>query len=236
MDTTSRHYALLSAELNKLALKDPEAATRKAGTVAETAREAGDEGFALFFQGEACSYLNNLDEAEELERRAAEMLPEAASVISNHGAVLYRMGREREALVRYDEALAVEPDNVHALTLKGLLLAKSGQFAEAVELYDKALVADPDDTYALKNKGAALCQAGEYAKALTCYEQSAEIEPWDYVDYSWLMDIYVGIDDLAEAESAAEKLKKELRSRKLASTAVELKLRRIRAVREERGE
>ena len=52
--------------------------------------------------------------------------------------------------------LAIEPNDVYALSNKGAALRHLGQYQQAIEYFDKVLAIEPNDVYALKNKGALL--------------------------------------------------------------------------------
>lgn len=57
-----------------------------------------------------------------------------------------------EALSWIDKALEVDPNNIHALTLKGSLLIDLGKTEEALTWINKALAIDPNYQRALEEK------------------------------------------------------------------------------------
>jgi tetratricopeptide (TPR) repeat protein len=69
------------------------------------------------------------------------------------GGDFYEQGAYDEAIFWFDEALAIEPNNLDALNGKGLSLYELGKYQEAIIYYDKALAIEPNDIYALINKG-----------------------------------------------------------------------------------
>ncbi len=100
----------------------------------------------------ACNYLGymwadrneNLDEAEELIRRAVAMEPNNGAYLDSLGWVLFRKGRYEEALQELLRAAAAlkEPDAV-VFDHIGDAYEKLGKTAEAVLYWQKALQVDP---------------------------------------------------------------------------------------------
>jgi tetratricopeptide (TPR) repeat protein len=54
-------------------------------------------------------------------------------------------GRYEEALLYYEEALAMEPNNPNLLNKKGIALRSLGRYDEAVECFNKSLQISPRD-------------------------------------------------------------------------------------------
>ena len=72
------------------------------------------------------------------------------------GNAAYDEGRSEEAIQYFDQALAIDPENVTALVSKGLALEDLDRTEEAIQYDDRALAIDPSDTDALDSKGLAL--------------------------------------------------------------------------------
>ena len=68
----------------------------------------------------------------------------------------YDKALHKEAIECYDKALAIDPNNVEALSNKGFSLFGLEKYKEAIEYYDKALAIDPNYIKALNNKKAAV--------------------------------------------------------------------------------
>ena len=77
------------------------------------------------------------------------------SALYNKGTSLAKLGKYEEAIVYFDKALEINPDNVEALNNTGVALAKLGKYKEAIECYDKALKLAPGDSDILKNRALA---------------------------------------------------------------------------------
>jgi len=229
MDEKAKHYENLINELNELGRQDLNAAAAKAKEIAIQARKSGDEGYALFFEGEAFCFEENYEKAEQLEKKAVKLLPNIYFILSNYGVVLAELDRNEEALEYFDKALAINPNSDHALSCKGVSLSELDRNEEALEYFDKALAINPNSDHALRNKGATLSELDRYEEALAHYEKAREIKPWDHVDLSFLINIYEELDKLDEAESTALELIEILKNRNEETNFARLKLERVKA-------
>jgi tetratricopeptide (TPR) repeat protein len=79
----------------------------------------------------------------------------------------------------YDEALAVNQNNVPALVQKGTDLVARGKGEQSITWLDKALSIDPTNIMALISKGAALRNIGQYPEAIIMYDRVLAIDPHD---------------------------------------------------------
>ncbi len=82
------------------------------------------------------------------------------NTVLNKGLDLYHLGNYTGAIEYYDKALAMNPNDLDALTSKGTALDVLGNHTGAIEYYDKALAIDPKDVYVLTDKGVALDALG----------------------------------------------------------------------------
>jgi tetratricopeptide (TPR) repeat protein len=79
----------------------------------------------------------------------------------------------------YDNALAVNQNNVPALVQKGTDLVAQGKGEQAITWLNKALSIDPTNLMALISKGAALKELGQYPEAIIMYNRVLAIDPHD---------------------------------------------------------
>jgi Flp pilus assembly protein TadD len=59
------------------------------------------------------------------------------------GVALHNLGSDEEAIGCLDHALALEPDNAGAWSLKGIILSSLGRPGEAADCYARAAEIDP---------------------------------------------------------------------------------------------
>lgn len=112
------------------------------------------------------------------ERNEAE-----ASELNHRGYELAEAGRWEEAVAFYQEALRLNPRNLHSLTNMGNALQALGHLSEALTYQDKALAAGPDNALAWANKAVILSGLNRRAEAIHCYDRSLELDPSNKVTW-----------------------------------------------------
>ncbi len=90
---------------------------------------------------------------------------------------LYRMKDYQKAMVHYDTALSIDPNDTVSWCHMGNMYAFEGKKEDAIKAYDKALKADPKNAYAWNNKGAVLQQMGKDEEALICFDKAIKFSP-----------------------------------------------------------
>lgn len=86
------------------------------------------------------------------------------------------LGRYEEALVSFDQALAIQPDDHAAWVFRGVVLIHLGRYSEALISCEKALKIHPNDIQAWIFRGAALHYLGQYKKAYASYDSALGIQ------------------------------------------------------------
>lgn len=147
--------------------------------MARDARDHGDEGFALFFEGEAFCLEGDLKQGEQLLAEAIEKAPPADFLYANYGVVLSIRGRVRESIAMLDRALQLNGRNVTALGQKGVCLSKLMMDDLALQCFDRVLDIEPENTHAIRNKGVSLSRLRREEEALSCFDKALAINPND---------------------------------------------------------
>ena len=70
------------------------------------------------------------------------------------------LGNHTEAILYFDKALAIQPNDTYALNNKAAALDNLGNHTGSILYYNKALAIDPKNTFALTNKRAILHMLG----------------------------------------------------------------------------
>jgi tetratricopeptide (TPR) repeat protein len=93
------------------------------------------------------------------------------------GVSLEGLGRPRDAVASYRQALLAHPDFVEAHINLGSLLAQNGDFDEAAAHERAALKLRPDDALAHANLGNILLEGHQLADAARHYQRALELDP-----------------------------------------------------------
>lgn len=100
-----------------------------------------------------------------------------AEALTKHGIGLASIGKHDEALVKYDDALKIDPEYADALINKGVSYHRLNKLSEAMDCFDKVLNKDKKNILALYNKAVVLRERNEHKTSLELYTQVLEIDP-----------------------------------------------------------
>ncbi|MGA2272600.1 MAG: tetratricopeptide repeat protein [Bryobacteraceae bacterium] len=96
--------------------------------------------------------------------------------------VASELGQKNEyeaAIAKWNEALALSPDDAKANSNLGVLLETVGRTGEAMAHYRKAVQSEPDYPDGYTNLGIALARTGKLDDAISYLEKAAQLSPWD---------------------------------------------------------
>jgi len=128
--------------------------------------------------------VNSAEFAVLIERLAARMKeqPDDADGWSMLGRSYMAMGREDEALVAFERAVKLLPDDASRLAdYADALAVKNGRSldGEPSKLIERALKADPDNLKALTLAGTAAFNRGDFAGAVKYWDRAVKVGPPD---------------------------------------------------------
>jgi tetratricopeptide (TPR) repeat protein len=95
------------------------------------------------------------------------------------GQALLQLGRGKEAMRCFDEAIQKAPNDVEVWLKKGVALERQRDLDEALKCYNRALELAPQHPQVSLRKAELLSQQERFAEALECYEQVLRAEPKD---------------------------------------------------------
>ena len=95
------------------------------------------------------------------------------------GIALENIGKHREAIEVYDEAIKIDPKNEDAWRKKGENLFLLGDFNAAIVASDKLLEINPHSATALNNKASSLYRLGRSNEALEIIDKAINLDPKD---------------------------------------------------------
>src|SRR3989338_783830 len=125
----------------------------------------------------------------------------------NAGDALAKKGETQKAMVFYEEALRIRPDNAKASLAMGLALTKAGRSSDAEKYYRDAIEADPFNSDSYNNLGLWYDEHGRLDEAEKCFLKAAELKPHSFQPYNNLGMFY---GKRGENEKALGVLKKAL--------------------------
>ena len=104
--------------------------------------------------------------------------PEKRIILSliQTGAELSQIGNYMNAIICYDKALVIDPDDSNVLVNKGDALTNLGSYEEATQCYDKVLAQKPNSSMALYNKACTRALQGETEESLSLLEKAISLD------------------------------------------------------------
>src|SRR3990167_6396663 len=97
-----------------------------------------------------------------LFENAYKQAPNSVVNITNMASILFREGKNEEALEKINKALEIEPKNSPTLHLGGQIYKKTGEDKIAEGWWQKAILAQPDYLYPYLSMGALYYQRGDF--------------------------------------------------------------------------
>ncbi|MCT7952449.1 tetratricopeptide repeat protein [Ancylothrix sp. C2] len=89
----------------------------------------------------------------------------------------FRRGEYEEAIESLNQAIAIQPDNYLAFSLRAVSQDKLGRYEEAIESLNQAIAIQPDDHEAFYNRAILQANLGRYEEAIDSYNQAIAIQP-----------------------------------------------------------
>jgi tetratricopeptide (TPR) repeat protein len=150
--------------------------------------------------------LGRFEEALALHRKAAELDPLSAEIITNVGRDLESLGRFDEALARFQRAIEVDPGYAEVYTdIGGHYWFVFGQLDEAVPWYAKGISLDPGNPQYSAILGWLFVDLGDPGKAEYWIERSFELGPESRWANSAMQSLHLYLGDEATALAYARK-------------------------------
>ncbi|MGA2914653.1 MAG: tetratricopeptide repeat protein [Sedimentisphaerales bacterium] len=96
---------------------------------------------------------------------------------NNYGYVLFKAGRDREAVLHLSNAVKINPTYADARDNLGAVFLKQGKFNEAIWCFNELLKNKQDSAEVYVNLGIAYNKLGKYRPAIQNWTRAVEIEP-----------------------------------------------------------
>ena len=120
---------------------------------------------------------NDMAKAKEMALKELELNPNLDAAHFIMGEV-FRLNKEyREAVLKYEKAISINPKSVDALMSMGWIRLNQNYANESIELFSRALKEDPTNPLIHKQMGDAYRAAGQRALAKEKYEDYLKLNP-----------------------------------------------------------
>lgn len=139
---------------------------------------------------------------EELLRKDYLNDDDRVRTLVNRGSALQKQGDAQAALASHEQALALRPNDTHALSNRGDVLIQLGQIQAGLADQNRAVELKPEQPQGLKARGDSLRKLGQHQLAIESYQQSLSIKP----DIEILCHQAICFLALEEPERAAQAL------------------------------
>ena len=142
----------------------------------EESRATADD---IFERAEDCELNGDLIRAERWYRLASKMERTDPVASFNLANVLDALGREQEAALAYQEAVARDPAFAEAWVNLGILHERRGAADAGKRCYARAIAACPESSEGLHNFALLLTRANSFAEAVPLWERYIATKPTD---------------------------------------------------------
>lgn len=136
----------------------------------------------VYFLGVCASMQGNKAKAIAFYDRVIRIYPQFVEAYNNRGLDLLALGRYRDALRSFYEAIGMRPDFVEAYLNLGVVLVRLGQYDEAMTAYRHSLELRANNPNAFSNLGDLYLLRDQSAEALQSYVNAFALDP----DTKWL--------------------------------------------------
>lgn len=137
----------------------------------------GESAESLKNKGNAALQNADMTGAEAMYRQAIAADSRYMPAYYNLAHVLRVTGRLADALVAYNEAAKIAPDDYQVHVNRGVTLNAMQRFADALQAFDVAAKLAPDALEPLLNKGVALSRSGFYVEAIQAWSDLLARDP-----------------------------------------------------------
>jgi len=161
---------------------------------------------ALYNQAQQLVEQGDADTAcRQLESLVA-VYPEHALAHNDLGVLYYQAGDKEKSLAAYEQAVALEPQNlIFKKNLADFMYIEMQQVEAALEIYNEILAVEPDDLETLLAMGQVCSLLGQKEDALHFINQALAVEPWN-ADIKQLLDDVEAGKQSPEARLSVEEM------------------------------
>jgi tetratricopeptide (TPR) repeat protein len=186
---------------------------------ADSIKAKADIGGMLISEGDAYNRLEKLDQALDLYRRAASVLPQPGQAYQRACNALSNHGQAEEAIAACKQAIAADPGQWEFYQLLAAAQVMGEKKLDAMATYDKGIelarkvaAEKPDSPRArtglgqmLTAKGNLYSQMYKFEEAIAAFNEAAQSAPYPALPYYNLCAMYYNISRMDDAVMACDK-------------------------------
>ena len=170
-----------------------------------------DPSFALAHAGRAEAYLRRYQSTKDSSflaqagrscQRAIELNPQLFDVHLIMGLIHSTAGEYQDAIISFESALKVQPENADALRELANTYVAAGRLDEAEASYKRLIRVRPDDWSTYKDLGVFYNNVGRLEEAVSNFKRVVDLTPDNYWGYRNLGGLYLRLKDYRNAEIA----------------------------------
>ncbi|MGI6525718.1 MAG: tetratricopeptide repeat protein [Bdellovibrionota bacterium] len=148
----------------------------------------------------------NLEEAEQVLRKAVQFDPKNAAAQARLGDCLSEQGRLEEAQDAFKESVKANPKNGLAFAKLARVTEKLGDYKEALTLYTRASFLDPQNAGYRCSAARVAEKDGDVAGAIISYQEAVKLDPECLTALVKLCAHARQVSDFEKARSYAERM------------------------------
>lgn len=128
-------------------------------------------------QGHLLFNEKKLDESRTAFVSAYTLDPTCAKAFFNVGMIDLLIDNKLSAIVSFEQVIALEPDNIRALTLLGCALRDQKEYRRAIEIFEQVISLQPDHFNTHVHLARLYIQVGDIKHAIKAYGQALHKNP-----------------------------------------------------------
>jgi tetratricopeptide (TPR) repeat protein len=158
---------------------------------------------AMYLNNRAAEHLlqARFDAAYAAVRQALKFDPQLALAYNTLGVIYTRRGLAQQAVLAFDHAQALAPDNLNVLANRATAWRRAGDLRRAEALDRELLQREPDPPYAYFDRGMAAYRAGRLPEARRWLEREVQRVPDEAEFRYWLAVVALKLGDEAGAQA-----------------------------------
>lgn len=166
-------------------------------------RIAEDTVLAMYLNNRAAEHLleARFDAAYAAVRQALQHDPQLSLAYNTLGVIYTRRGLARQAVLAFEHALTLSPDNLNVLANLATAWRRAGDLPRAEALDRELLRREPDPPYAYFDRGMAALRAGRLPEARHWLEREVQRVPDEAEFRYWLAVVAFRLGDEAGAQA-----------------------------------